>query len=120
MLPLAYYVLTTFISNKSTQYVQAAVYVAAIHMTTGLAMFIVLYLLVRRSIKVIVPWTNIGKYVFAGAIMGIALYLIPHSTRITLVLATCVVGGILYLAVLLAIDKDARTLIKLILQEIRG
>ena len=116
-LPLAYYVLTNFASGQT---VQAAMYVAAITMTTRLAMFIVLYILVRRTLKVIVPWTSIGKYVFAGAIMGSALYLIPHPTRIALILVTAVAGGILYLALLLAIDKEARTLIKSILQEIRG
>jgi O-antigen/teichoic acid export membrane protein len=117
-LPLAYYVLTTFISNKSTQYVHAAEYVAVILVTTQLAMFIVLYLLVQRSVKVIVPWKNIGKYVLAGAIMGSVLYLIPHQTRIATILAVAIIGGILYLAVLSAIDKEARTLIKSILHEI--
>jgi hypothetical protein len=117
MLPLTYYVLRNFALGQT---VQAGVYVAAITMITHLAMFIVVYILVRRAIKVTVPWTSIGKYVFAGAIMGSVLYLIPHPTRLALVLATCVVGGILYLAVVSAIDKDARTLIRLILQEIRG
>jgi hypothetical protein len=117
MLPLTYYVLTSFALGQT---VQAGVYVAAITMITHLATFIVLYLLVHRAIKVTVPWTSIGKYVFAGAIMGSILYLIPHPTRLALTLATCVIGGILYLAVLSAIDKDARALIKSILQEIRG
>lgn len=116
-LPLAYYVLTNFASGQA---VQAAMCVAAITMSTRLAMFIVLYLLVRRAVKVSVPWTSIGKYVFVGAIMGSALYVIPHTTRIVLILATAVVGGILYLALLVAIDKEARTLIKSILQEIEG
>jgi hypothetical protein len=118
-LPLAYYVLATFISNKSTQCVQAAVYVAAILVATQLAMLIVLYLLVRRSIKVTVPWKSIGKYVVAGAVMGSVLYLIPRQTRIATILAVAIVGGILYLAVLSAIDKEARTLIKSILREMR-
>jgi magnesium-transporting ATPase (P-type) len=118
-LPLAYYVLTTFISNKSTQYVQAALYIAAILVTTQLAMLIVLYLLVRRSIKVIVPWKSIGKYVLAGAIMGSVLYLIPHPTRIATILAVAIIGGIIYLTVLSVIDKEARALIKSILHEMR-
>jgi hypothetical protein len=77
-------------------------------------------MLVRRIVKVTVPWTSIGKYVFAGAIVGSVLYVIPHPTRIALTLAAGVAGGILYLAVLSAIDKDARTLIRSILHEIRG
>jgi O-antigen/teichoic acid export membrane protein len=114
--PLSYYVLTNFALGKT---VQAAVYVAAITLMIHLAMFMILYMLVRRAIKVIVPWTSIGKYVFAGAIVGSILFLIPHPTKITMTLAEGVAGGILYLAALLAIDKDARILIKLILQEIR-
>jgi len=119
-LPLTYYVLTTFITNKSTQYVQAAVYVATILVVAQLAMFIVLYLLVQRSIKVIVPWKSIGKYVLSGAVMGSMLYLIPHQTRIATILAVTIMGGVLYLTVLSMIDKEARTLIKSILQEMRG
>jgi hypothetical protein len=115
-LPLTYYILTKFALGQT---VQAGVYVAAITMAAHLAIFIVVYTLVRRAIKVTVPWTNIGKYVFAGAIMGSILFLIPHPTRLALVLATCIIGGILYLAVVSAIDKDARKLIRLILQEIR-
>ena len=117
MVPLTYYVLTKFALEQT---VQATVYVATITMTVHLAMFVILYMLVRRDIKVAVPWTSIGKYVFAGAIVGSILYLIPHPTKIALTLADGVVGGILYLAVLSTIDKDARTLIKLVLQEIRG
>lgn len=115
-LPLAYYVLTNFALGQA---VQAAVYVAAIILITHVAMFVILYKLVRRAIKVIVPWTSIGKYVLAGAIMGSALYLIPHPTRIILILVMAVVGGILYLALLATIDKEARTLIKSIMQEIK-
>jgi O-antigen/teichoic acid export membrane protein len=117
MLPLSYYVLKTFALGQT---VRAGVYIASITMTTHLAMFIILYIIVRRAIKVIVPWASVGKYMFAGATMGLVLHLIPHPTRIALVLATGVVGGILYLAVLSMIDKDARRLIKSILQEIRG
>jgi O-antigen/teichoic acid export membrane protein len=116
MLPLAYFVLTNFASGQP---VQAGVLVAVITMTTRLAMLIVLLILVRKAIKVIVPWKSIGKYVFAGAIMGFVLYAIPHPTRIALILVTAIAGGILYLTLLLAIDKDARKLIKSIVQEIR-
>jgi hypothetical protein len=117
MIPLTYYILKNFALGQT---VRAAVYVAIMTMTTHLAMLIILCILVRRVIKVTIPWISIGKYVFAGAIVGSALYLIPHPTRIALTLAVGVVGGIFYLAVLSAIDKDARTLIKSILQEIRG
>jgi hypothetical protein len=117
MLPLSYYVLKNFALGQT---VRAGVYIAAITMTTHLAMFIILYIIVRRAIRVTVPWTSVGKYIFAGTIMGLILYVIPHPTRLALILATGVVGGILYLALLSIIDKDARRLIKSILQEIRS
>jgi O-antigen/teichoic acid export membrane protein len=116
ILPATYYVLTNF---KSANPVQPAVYVATITMMGHLVMLIVLFVLVRRTIKVIVPWISIGKYVFAGAIMGFVLYLIPHPTRLALVLVTCFMGGIIYLALLTVIDKETRTLFKSILQEVK-
>ena len=115
-LPAVYYVLTYF---KSGQAVQPALYVAAITMVAHLVLFLILYMLVRRMIKIIVPWMSIGKYIFAGTIMGCLLYLIPHPTRLATVLGTGVIGGILYLAIISAIDKKARTLLKSVLHEIR-
>lgn len=115
-LPLAYYVLTSFAAGQA---VQAAMYVAAITMGTRFAMFLVLYVLVRRAIKISIPWANISKYLVAAAITGIVLYLTPHPTKLLVTLGTAVLGGILYIALLTAIDKEARTLIKSVIQEIR-
>lgn len=56
----------------------------------------------------------------ASAIMGVVLYLIPHPTKLTLTLTTAATGRILYIVLLLAIDKKARILIKSILQETSG
>ena len=60
------------------------------------------------------------KYVFASAVMGTVLFLLPHSSRISTTLALTAVGDIVCLAVLMVIDKEARTLPKAILQKIRG
>jgi hypothetical protein len=70
-------------------------------------------------VKSIIPWKNISKYVFASAIMAFALFLLPHPTRLYLTLGITAVGAILYFAVLMAIDKEARALFKSILQEIK-
>jgi O-antigen/teichoic acid export membrane protein len=115
-LPLAYYALTSFAAGQT---VQAATYVAAITMGTRFAMFLILYLLVRRAIKISIPWANITKYLVAAAITGIVLYWIPHPTKLLLTLGTAALGGILYIALLTAIDKEARNLIKSIIQEIK-
>jgi hypothetical protein len=52
--------------------------------------------------------------------MGVVLFLLPYTNRILTTLAWTGVGGIVYLAVLMAIDKESRGLPKVILQEIRG
>ena len=79
------------------------------------------------------PWKNISKYVLASAVMGVVLLLLPHSTGILTANATMTekilnilhslvltaVGGIIYLAILMVIDKEVRTLPKAVLQEIK-
>jgi hypothetical protein len=52
--------------------------------------------------------------------MGAVLFLLPYSTRTATTLIWTALGGIIYLAVLMAIDKEARTLPKAILQEIKS
>jgi O-antigen/teichoic acid export membrane protein len=116
-LPTAYYVLTTFAAGQP---VQAAIYVTAINMAARIAMFFVLYAIMRTSVRIVVPWKSIGKYVFASAVMASVLYLLPHSTRIFLTLATAAMGGIVYMVLLLCIDKVARNLAINILREVRG
>jgi O-antigen/teichoic acid export membrane protein len=115
-LPTTFYVLTTFAAGQP---VQAALYVTAINMTARIAMFLVLYVIMRRSARVSVPWKNIGKYVLASTAMGITLYMLPHPTKLLLTAGTAAAGGLLYAGLLLAIDKEARTLARSILNEVR-
>jgi hypothetical protein len=70
-------------------------------------------------IKIHIPWRNIAKYVLAAAAMGAILYLIPHPTRTYLILAETAVGGLIYVLVIMAIDKEARALPRFILNELR-
>lgn len=121
-LPTTFYVLTTF---EFSQPWQAALYVTIINMTARFAMFLILCLVVRRSMKVSVPWKNIAKYLLAAVIMAIALYFFPQPTLTSALataamgLAMAVTGGVLYLALLMVIDKDARSLIRVMLDEIK-
>ena len=66
------------------------------------------------------PWKSIGKYTFASAITGILLFLLPFSTSILMTLLWTAIGGLVYLAVLMLIDKESRSLPKEILGELRG
>jgi uncharacterized membrane protein YkvI len=101
------------------QPVTAAVYVSIIDTVARLVALLILYAIVRKIVKLSIPWENISKYVFASAVMAIVLFLVPHPTRLFYTLAVTAVGAIVYFAVLMAIDKEARALFDSVLQEIR-
>jgi hypothetical protein len=115
-LPIAYFVLTNFALNQPTA---AAMYVAIINMSTRFAMFLVLCVIVYKTVRISIPWKSIAKYVFASAIMAVTLFLIPHQERLSLTLGITAMGAILYFVLLMAIDKETRKLARVILQEIR-
>jgi O-antigen/teichoic acid export membrane protein len=115
-LPTTFYVLTTFAQNPP---VTAALYVGIIDTIARSAMFLVLYVIIRKMVKLDIPWKNIAKYVFASVVMASILFLIPHPTRLLFTLGITAAGAILYLTLLIAIDKEARTLANYIWQEIK-
>lgn len=114
-LPTALYILTQLTNEQP---VQAAVYVTLINMAAHAATFLLTYLLMRTSVRISVPWKSIGKYVFASAVTAAALYALPHPTTLAWTFATLVTGAAVYAVLLLTIDKDARMLLRSILQEI--
>ena len=115
-LPTAFYILVNYAQNQP---LQAALYVSAIISLAGFTMFLILYAIVQKMVKIDIPWKNIAKYVFASAVMATVLFIIPHPTRIYLTLITTAIGGIIYLVLLMVIDKEARLLVHSIWQEIK-
>jgi hypothetical protein len=81
-------------------------------------MLLLTYLIIGKSVRIVVPWGNIGKYVFASTVTAIILYVLPHPATLALTFATVLAGAALYAALVLAIDIDARILVRSILQEI--
>ncbi len=116
-LPTAFHILTTYTQNQP---LQAAISVSIINTLAHVTTSFILYIIVRKTIKINIPWSNIAKYVFASAVMATALLVIPHPTRIYLTLIATAAGGIIYLTSLTAIDKEARTLAITIWQEIKS
>jgi len=114
-LPTAFYILANHVQNP----LQAALYVSIINSSVSFAMFLILYAIVRKMVTINIPWRNITKYVFASAIMAIFLSLIQHPTRIYLTLIVTAIGGIIYLTLLMAIDKEARALVNSMWQEVK-
>lgn len=114
-LPTTLYILTQFANGQA---VRAATYVAIIIMAAHAIMFLLTYLIMGTSVRIVVPWGSIGKYVFASSVTAVILYVVPHPATLALTFITVVVGAAIYAALLLAIDKDARMLVRSILQEI--
>ena len=116
-IPVTFYVLTTYTLDP----VQAALSVAIINSSARFAMFLLLYAMVRKMVRIAAPWMNIAKYVSASAIMGCVLYTLRemmHPSRVYQILGLTAFGGAFYLMLLMIIDKDMRTLAKLAWQEI--
>jgi O-antigen/teichoic acid export membrane protein len=116
-LPTTVFVLTNFAGNQP---LLVAMYVTAINAVGHLAMFVVLYVIIRRAVKVKVPWRNIANYSLASALMAIFLFAIPHPTTILLTLGITAIGGIIYLVLLIAIDEEARRLAVTIWREAKS
>jgi uncharacterized membrane protein len=100
--------------------VRSALYVIAVLIGVNLTTFIGLYAFMHRSLKLHVAWVSVGKYIFAAAVMGATLYVLPTTTTLISTITKAIGGFALYIGLLLAIDKQARQLIKLIWQEITG
>ncbi|MEM1586489.1 MAG: oligosaccharide flippase family protein [Candidatus Bathyarchaeia archaeon] len=115
-LPTTLYILTTYTQNQP---VPSALAVAIINSTARFAMFLILYAIVRKMTEIKMPWKNIAKYLFASAVMAAVIYVIPHPTRIYATLSVTALGGIIYLTLLMAIDKEAKTLAHSVWQEIK-
>ena len=122
-LPTAYYVLTNYAQKQP---IQAALYVSIINAVVRFLMFLILVVVIRGMAKIHIPWKSISKYVFAAAVMGIILYVSPHPTTASSTLLEAAVtlvetgiGGLIYLGVLMAIDKEARSLPRDIINEFR-
>jgi len=129
-LPLAYYVLTTYAFNQP---LLAALSVSIISLIGHLTTFSILFIVARKTIEIVIPWKSISKYVLASAVAAAVLFLIPHPAApsvgaatmeiifyIGKVLVLTGVGAVVYLVIVLTIDKEARMLPKAMLQEVRG
>jgi len=117
-IPLTYYVLTSYTLDP----IGSALAVAIINSAARFAMFLILYAMVHKIARIIIPWRNIAKYVFASLVMAGVLYTLRETikpVRVYQILGVTAIGGIFYLALLAVIDVDTRMLAKSILHEIR-
>ena len=107
-LPAAFYTLTYLAHGDP---LQVAMYAMGINAIGHVVTFLVMYYVIRRAVKVQIPWRNIGKYVVSSAAMAAILYFVHPSGRLSTLIVTAIGGGV-YIGVLLAIDTETRNLFK--------
>jgi hypothetical protein len=114
-LPAVYLVLTQFYVDGP---VTTAAAVVAVMIMIHLGTFIALAIRSRHSIHVPIAWKSIAKYIFASFLMGAALVFIPTTTTLLATIVKAIVGFSFYTVILLAIDEQARELVRLVWREI--
>ncbi len=116
-IPLTYFVLTSLPMENP---VQATVDVVVILMIVHISTLLGLYYFMRHSVKISVAWKSIAKYILAALLMGIVLFLLPTTSTLLSTVAKAIGGFALYIALLLVIDAQARELLGLVWEEIKG
>jgi O-antigen/teichoic acid export membrane protein len=115
-LPTTFIVLSVYTQNQP---LTSALAVGIINLLARFTMFIVLCIVIRKMIRIEIPWKNIAKYTFASIIMAAILFLMPHPTRIMSTLIVTAFGGLIYFALLIIMDKEARALARSVWEEIK-
>jgi hypothetical protein len=113
-IPFTYFILTASAQTA----IEATTLVAAIILVTDVPILFGTYTIARKCIEFSMPWKNIAKYMVASAVMAAALFIIPHPTRILYTIIVTLLGGSLYLLILLSTDKEARSLARSMVQEL--
>jgi len=115
-LPITFYALTNLAGNNL---VLIAIYVTGINLIARSITFLILYNVMREEINIRIPWKNIGEYVAASSVMALVLFLAHPVSRLSTALLTGI-GAILYVTVLIAVDKETRTLTRTVMKAIRN
>ncbi|MEM4703883.1 MAG: oligosaccharide flippase family protein [Candidatus Bathyarchaeia archaeon] len=122
-IPTSFYILTAYTRNQP---VNSAFFVSLINLVARFLMFLVLYNVVRKMVKISFPWRHIARYLFSAAVMGTILFIVPHPTtapltfsEILLILFETLLGAVVYLALLFAIDKEVRKMPRTVLHWVK-
>src|SRR4030067_3111338 len=105
-IPTTYFILTTYAFQQP---LLAALSVCIINSTLRFVLFLVLVAVVRGMMKIAFLWRSVAKYTFASIVTGMVLVLLPSSCTVLMTLIWTALGGLLYLVILMLIDKEARS-----------
>jgi len=97
----------------------AALTLALLSLGVSVANFTVVYALARRCMEFSFPWRSTARYALASGAMCLALLFLPRIYRLSYALLAVGLGGVIYVALLSAIDKEARELLRTLVDVIR-
>jgi O-antigen/teichoic acid export membrane protein len=116
-LPAVYVVLTqVFLADSVT----AVLYTVTVNIVVHFVTTAGLYGYMRREVKIPIAWKSIGKYLIGCLATAAVLYALPMTTTLAATFGKILVGVGVYAAILLAIEKDARDLVRQVWEEIHG
>ena len=100
--------------------VEATLIVIIILLCAQVFTFSLLYKFMHHEISIPIDWKSIGKYVLASATVALILFFAPTTTTLFPTAVKAIIGFLLYLALLLTIDEQARELLRQVWAEIKG
>ncbi|MDI9619366.1 MAG: hypothetical protein QFX33_00875 [Candidatus Nezhaarchaeota archaeon] len=99
-------------SSSTLSSVGAALCLSSLNLLgTGLT-FLPKYLMAKGSVDFKFPWVSTGKYLAASLVMASTLWLLQAPPKLGLTIGRVAFGALVYFAVLLAVDVEARGLLK--------
>jgi hypothetical protein len=116
-LPSAYFVLTQIAKADP---VLATAYIVAISIVVHSGTLVGLLAFMRKSVTLPIAWKSLAKYIACSVAVGLVLFALPQTTTLTATFGKALAGFGIYAGLLLAIDADARHLVKEIGHEIKS
>ncbi|MEM2455235.1 MAG: polysaccharide biosynthesis C-terminal domain-containing protein [Candidatus Bathyarchaeia archaeon] len=113
VLPPIYLVLSSFPLDS----ILLTLYFALIGCIGQTIMTLTKFFIAKKSIRLIIPWKSLGKYVCSSLAMSMCLLALPTPPRLIIILSKILIGAIIYFVILFAIDKEVRKMIRLAMRE---
>jgi hypothetical protein len=99
--------------------VQAVLYTVTVNIIVHFSTTAGLYGYMRREVKIPIAWRSIAKYLLGSLAVAGVLCLLPSTTTLLATFGKILAGVGVYAAILLAIDQDARELVRQVWAELR-
>ncbi len=116
-LPALYFVLTGSIAADP---ILAATYLVGINLAVHAGTVVVMYGFAHKTVSLPLPWKSLGKYAFGALVTGLVLFVLPQTSTLLATFGKALAGVAVYTVLLVAIDMDARKLVRQIWEELAG